>query len=122
MEISMTYLETKFEILWLPPSDESFLPKWWERNPMPSKMKIWDYYIEKDWWQRRYITMIDWTHCTYDSYYLDDYNSWWILQRVELPWWRYDYVKKPLSSWIWRKYNYPNWYCSKSHIRSWSQK
>ena len=72
-----TSIEEKLEILWLPPIDELNISEHTKdsvRNPMPSKLKNNDYYIEKDWWQRRYILGIEWDSVYYAYYYLEDYH------------------------------------------------
>lgn len=68
------------------------------KNPLPSKMKVWDYYENSRGWQRRYIVWFDEKNCGYATYFEE--------------------------SWEWVKsdnFNTLN-YCSKGHIRSWSQK
>ena len=75
------------------------------KNPLPSKAKVWDYYIrDKMWWQRRYIISIHWKNCFYKSYALDDYKV----------------VNGRLSDWVWIDPNWSPWYCTLSHIRAWS--
>lgn len=114
----ITLIEERLQELWLPPSRE------WEisqhcinsvRNPMPSKIQPLDYYINKDWWQRRYILSIDGDSVHYAYYLLEDYYFWNSWRMVN---WKIEYY--PINEWYW-EYRW-NSYCTKAHIRNWSQK
>ena len=113
-----TSIEEKLEELWLPPSRE------WEivhhsinsvRNPMPSKMKPLDYYVNNSGWQRRYILSIELDNVCYAYYLLEDYHFWNSGRIVD---WKMKY--NPIDSGYWQY----RWfgYCTKAHIRNWSQK
>ena len=113
-----TTLEEEFEKLWLPNSDESRILEDTSdsvKNPIPSKVKVWDYYTNSNWWQRRYIISIDWDKVAYSYYSLENYKLWnsgrYVNGKIE--------YYKP-NSWFWEFRWYS--YCSKAHIRSWSQK
>ena len=113
-----TSIEEKLEILWLPPSDESNISEHTKdsvRNPMPSKMQRLDYYVEKDWWQRRYVLGIEGNSVYYAYYYLEDYHFGNDGKMVN---WKLE--KYPINSWYW-EYAWTG-YCTKAHIRNWSQK
>ena len=113
-----TSIEEKLEILWLPPIDELNISEHTKdsvRNPMPSKMQRLDYYVEKDWWQRRYILRIEWNSVYYAYYYLEDYHFGNDGKMVN---WKLE--KYPINSWYW-EYAWTGC-CTKAHIRNWSQK